>query len=158
MANPLKSSDAALALIKQFEGLQSVVYRDFAGLKTIGYGHQIQPGESVPRTLSSVQADALLMQDVKKVSDQVNRLVHAPLTQSMFDALTCFAFNVGLGRFAGSTLLRKLNQAQHEDAANEFLKWNKSTNPKTGNKEPLAGLTARRQAERDLFVREGDPA
>lgn len=42
-------------------------------------------------------------------------------------------------------------------AGHETIGWNKATNPKTGKKEPLAGLTRRREAERELFLRDGVP-
>ena len=42
-------------------------------------------------------------------------------------------------------------------AADQFLRWDKAANPWTGQKERLTGLTRRRQAERELFLRDGLP-
>jgi len=103
------------------------------------------------------EADRLLQADVLRVGGQVGAAVKVPLTQSMMDALVCFAFNVGYAAFVGSTLFAVLNVGQYEAAANEFLRWDKAKNPKTGQKERLTGLTRRRQAERELFLREGRP-
>jgi hypothetical protein len=76
----------------------------------------------------------------------VRKGVTAPLTQNQFDALVCFAFNVGNGALLSSTLLRELNKRDYAAAANQFLRWNKA-----GGHE-LPGLTRRREAERRLFL------
>ena len=57
----------------------------------------------------------------------------------MFDALVCFSFNVGLGALKGSTLLRLLNQHFYAAAAQQFDRWDKATDPKTGEKVSLSG-------------------
>ena len=160
MSEERRMSDAGLALIHEFEqgpdgGFASMPYKDWAGVKTIGWGHAIKPGECFGIPLTAEQAGALLREDIADFEDAVNRAVSVPLTQSMFDALVCFAFNVGTGNSAMSTLLRLLNQRYYAAAANQFGRWNKSTNPATGKKEPLRGLTRRRGAEKSLFEREG---
>jgi lysozyme len=80
--------------------------------------------------------------------------LESPVTQSQFDAMLCLAYNIGYGAFAGSTLLKKVNGGDIAGAADEFLRWDKATNQKTGKKEPLAGLTKRRTRERRLFLGE----
>ena len=155
-------SEAALTLLKNFEqgpngGFAPVAYRCPAGHLTIGWGHRIQPFERFQQPISAVEADRLLQVDVLRVGGQIGVTVQAPLTQSMMDALACFVFNVGYGAFVGSTLFAALNACQYTIAADEFLKWDKAKNPKTGQKARLSGLTRRRQAERDLFLREGLP-
>ena len=75
----------------------------------------------------------------------------------MFDALCCFAFNVGVANFSGSTLLAKLKRRDYVGAASEFLRWDKARDPKTRQLRALPGLTLRREAERKLFLRDGFP-
>lgn len=155
-------SDAAVALLKNYEqgpngGFAPVIYRCPAGHNTIGWGHRVQSGEKFQQPISAVEAENLLRRDLLGVGGQVGVTVKVPLTQSMMDALACFVFNVGVGAFVGSTLFAVLNVGQYEAAADEFLRWDKARNPKTGQKERLTGLTRRRQAERELFLREGIP-
>ena len=155
-----RMSESGLALIHEFEqgpdgGFASMPYPDFAGVSTIGWGHAIKPGERFALPLTAEQADTLLREDIADFEDAVNRAVSVPITQSMFDALVCFAFNVGAGNLVSSTLLRVLNRGYYAAASLQFGRWNKSTNPHTGKKEPLRGLTRRRSAEKALFESEG---
>lgn len=160
----LISSEAALALLQQFEqgpdgGFAPRVYRCPAGHPTIGWGHVVRPGEAFPQPMTREEADRLLLADLERFAGPLAAaLRNCPgLTQSMFDALCCWAFNVGLGAALGSTLMTKLRAGDFQASADEFKRWNKATDPKTGKKEALNGLTRRRQAERDLFLREGLP-
>lgn len=75
-----------------------------------------------------------------------------PLTQNQFDALVSFSYNEGAGAFEESTLLHKLNLKDYNDAADQFLVWNKITDPKTGEKIVLDTLVKRRAQERKLFL------
>jgi lysozyme len=78
----------------------------------------------------------------------VDDLVKVEITQSMFDALVSFTYNVGLGSLRRSTLLRKLNEGNIQAAADQLLRWNRARG------RVLPGLTRRRVAERELFLRE----
>lgn len=147
-------SPAALALIKEFEGFSAQPYLCPVGKKTVGFGHVIRDGEKFKFPLSEASAEELLALDARRFASGVTRAVKILLQQREFDALVSFAFNVGLSAFLGSTLLRKLNEGDTAGAAQQFLRWNKGTNPTTGEKEPLAGLTRRREAERALFLGE----
>lgn len=145
----LTISENGLSMIASFESFEPKAYYCPAGVLTIGYGHtgtnaqgqELQEGD----TVSHEQAMRLLYEDVLWAEDAVNeQRLH--LTQNQFDALVSFVFNVGATAFAHSTLLKKLKSCDFEDAADEFLRWNKA-----GGKV-LRGLTARREAERDLFL------
>jgi len=141
----MKISDNGLDLIRKYEGLRLEAYICPAGILTIGYGHT---GSDVTAgmKIDNAQADALLSKDVERFEKSVNDLVKVPMTQGMFDSLVCFAFNLGAGSLKSSTLLTKLNANDAKGAADEFLRWNKA-----GGKV-LAGLTARRESERDIFL------
>ncbi len=76
----------------------------------------------------------------------VNRLVTVPLTQNQFDALISFVFNLGIGNFRTSTLLKKLNAGDYTGAAKEFPPWVRADG------KQLPGLIKRRDAEKALFL------
>ncbi len=142
----MKLSETGKALIKRFEGLRLEPYRDIAGVKTIGYGHT---GPDIRGPITEAEADALLAKDIARFETGVNALAKA-CTQGQFDALVSFAFNLGLQALLRSTLLRKHNAGNHVAAAAQFKEWNKAR--KNGQLVPVAGLTARREAERKLYV------
>ena len=68
-----------------------------------------------------------------------------PVEQCQFDALVCLAYNIGLGNFRTSTLVRKLNAGDIDGAAQQFAVWNKAGG------QVMRGLVRRRAAERALF-------
>lgn len=146
----MKISQKGLNLIKRFEGCHLEPYRDPIGLWTVGWGHLIGDGKSLPvewfRRLTQDEADRLLEKDLEKFERGVLRLCPNNLTQSRFDALVSFAFNVGLGNLQSSTLRQKHNRNDILGAAKEFLRWNKA-----GGKV-FRGLTLRRQDESNLYL------
>ena len=94
-------------------------------------------------------------QNISNFAGEVAALVTAPVTQSMFDALVCFARYEGLGAFKGSTLLRLLNQRWYAAAAQQFELWDKEVDPETGEQVVSPEKKSRRRAERRLFEKEG---
>lgn len=144
----MKASKDAVTLIKHFEGCSLKAYPD-PGSKdgrpwTIGYGHT---GKDVVKGLvwTQAQADAALAQDVARFASKVETLIKVSVTQSQFDALVSFAYNVGIGALAGSTLLRLLNSGAFSGAARQFERWDRQDG------RPMLGLARRRLAERLLF-------
>ena len=160
----LTPSAACFALLKRYEqgpdgDFAARAYRCPAGHFTIGWGHRVRPSERLKPPLTEAQAEALLRQDVQRLAEWLQTaLKGVPLTPSMGDALLSFIFNVGYSAFVGSMLFAQVRAGNYGKAAEEFLRWNRARNPRTGKKEPLAGLTRRRQAERALFLRDGVPS
>ena len=146
----MRVSEAGMRLIKESEGCVLKAYPDPAtGGEpfTIGYGStgsHVYPG----KVITQAEADRLLDEDVDLFERGVNRLVNVDLTQGQFDALVCFAFNLGLGALQQSTLLKLLNAGDYEGAAKQFARWDKAAG------KVMAGLTKRRQAESELFQSE----
>jgi len=142
---------AGLDLVKEYEGCKLTAYLCPADVATIGYGHtgpDVERADVGRMTISQDMADKMLLSDLAVVEDRVRRLVHAPVTGNELAALTSFAYNLGVGNLQSSTLLRLLNSgAPKAVVASEFPKWCRA-----GGKV-LAGLVARRAAERDLFLR-----
>ena len=153
----MKTSSNGIALIKSFESLKLTAYRCAAGVPTIGYGHTgadvTAADVSGKKTITEVQAEALLKKDLEKFEKGVSDLTKGvALNQNQFDALVSFAFNVGIGSdttgLKGSTLLKKLRVNPNDKAiAAEFALWNKAKGV------VLNGLTARRKAEAELYFK-----
>ena len=141
----MRISEQGIALIKESEGFSATCYRCPAGKWTIGYGHVVRPDDAIKNKLSAAQAEILLQQDVAETEQAVNRLVTIELNQNQFDALVVFAYNIGIGAFGHSTLLRLLNNGNMTAVSGEFLRW-----VYAGGKK-LDGLVRRRQAEAALF-------
>lgn len=149
----MKTNQAALDLIKEFEGWRANAYPDPAtGGEpwTIGYGHTTAAGP--PKvyqglTITKEQGEAILKADLIAVENTVLKAVKVPLTPNQFGALVSFTYNVGGGNLRKSTLLKKVNLGDFAGAGNEFAKWNKAAG------KVMAGLTRRRQAEALLFRR-----
>ena len=145
-------SSATLELIREFEGFRSQAYRDTDGTPVIGYGLSKIGGKKVQMgdRISIDRAEAALKAEVHATQQQIQSIVEVELNHHQLGALTSFAFNAGFYSLKESTLLRKLNAGDREGAANEFLRWNKAHSG--GRLVPMAGLTRRRQAEKELFL------
>ena len=150
MSKPI--CNAAVDLIKQAEGLRLKAYPCPAGVPTIGYGHtgtDVTMNDVRKKTITETEAERLLTGDLEEFSTGVDRLVHVPLSENQFGALVSFAFNLGLGNLGKSTLLKRLNNAEYQEAGEQFLRWDKAR--VNGKLIPLGGLTRRRKAEKALF-------
>jgi GH24 family phage-related lysozyme (muramidase) len=124
---PESTGDKGVELICQFEGLKLERYRDAVGLWTIGYGHLILKEEMEKLTkITTGEAKTLLRKDLKRTEDGVKKLLTHSATQSQFDALVSFAFNLGVGNLKKSTLLKKFNAGDIDGAALQFKSWNKA--------------------------------
>jgi lysozyme len=145
-----RPNSIAVKTIAAFEGLELKQYICPAGFSTIGYGStRFIHGEDVPAgaVITEQVATELLQRDLKEFIGSLRSLVTVPLTGKQIGALTSFVYNLGADALAESTLLRRLNGGESREAiAAEFLKWDKADG------EQLAGLTRRREAERDLWM------
>lgn len=138
-----------LELIKAHEGLRLTAYPDPGSGGdpwTIGYGSTkgVTPG----MTITQEQAEQRLRDDLDFAEQCVCRMVHddVTLTDNQFAALVSFVFNVGCGNFQKSTLLQMVNAGRFDEAAAQFLRWNKAAG------KVMAGLTKRRADEAELFL------
>ena len=142
-------------MIKHHEGVRLDPYQCPAGLWTVGVGHLIGNGKSLPedwnKKFTMKEVDNILADDLIRFENGINRLTSVSLTQGQFDALVSFSFNVGLGNYQASTLRAKLNRGDYEGASNEFPKWRR------GGGRVLPGLVKRRADERNLFLIEDEP-
>lgn len=146
----MKTSKSGADLIKKFEGLKKESYLCPAGVPTIGYGTTKIDGKPVPMgmKITEEQADKFLQSDLVVFENAIKNNVSVKINQNQFDALISFIYNVGIGNFSNSTLLKLLNKNKFSEAADQFLRWTKSKG------KELPGLIKRREAERQLFLKE----
>lgn len=146
----MEVSSVGIKLIKHWEKLRLNSYKDDAGIWTIGWGSTGRG--NYPHTITSVQAERFLRDDLTDVQKFLNQILTTSLTQSEFDAVASWAFNVKRTRARASTLLKRINaHAPKTDIASEFLRWNWIT-LESGEKVQARGLTNRREMERQLYL------
>jgi lysozyme len=146
----VKVSERGIKLIKHHEGVRNRPYRCAANLYTVGVGHLIGDGKSLPeswnRTFSQEEIDGILKSDLRRFELGVHKMLpNVPLRQSEFDSIVSFCFNLGLGCFQRSTLRQALLRGDKKAAMESLVKYCRA-----GGKI-LKGLQTRRLDEKALF-------
>jgi lysozyme len=136
----------SIKVLKDFEGLALETYIDAAGVATVGWGHTGSKYAISGNKITKAKALELLEQDIREAADGVDRLVNVTISADQRSALILFVFNIGVGAFARSTLLKKLNSGDYLGAADQFNRW------VFANGKKLNGLVKRRAAERAMFL------
>ncbi|MCA0433510.1 MAG: lysozyme [Proteobacteria bacterium] len=151
----MQMTEEGYALIRAQEGFRGEAYRDPAGVWTIGFGHtsaagppEVRPGLRVSRA----EGEAIFLRDVDQVARRVQRLVTTHLSDRQFSALVSFAYNVGTGAFASSSVLQVVNAGDLARVPERLTLWNKAGG------RVLPGLVKRRAAEAALFMMDAAPA
>lgn len=140
-------TDAGLNFITKIERFSAVPYNDPPGSNkySIGYGHQIQPGETFTR-IDEAKARELLAADTAHAQAAVRAAIKVPLTPEQFDMLTSFVYNVGASAFNAGTVPAKINAGDFASAAATMKQYTKS-----GGVVNMA-LVKRRIAESSVFA------
>ena len=146
----MKTSERGIQLIKHHEGVRNRPYKCPAGLWTVGVGHLIGDGKSLPpdwnRTFSKEEIDGLLKRDLQRFERGILKMLpNVPLRQGEFDCLVSFSFNLGLGAFQRSTLRQAILRGDKKAAMESLVKYCRA-----GGKI-LKGLQNRRLDEKALF-------
>lgn len=145
----MKTSAKGRAAITLREGKRLKRYRDSVGIWTIGVGHTAAAGPPDPNkvlTITDAECDAILARDLAKFEAGVEKAIARPMTQNQFDALVSLAFNIGLGAFGRSSVVRHFNAGNIAKAADSFMLWNKAGG------RVIPGLVTRRESERKQFL------
>lgn len=136
----------AVATIGQFEGLRLVAYQDVVGVWTACYGEtkNIRPGMKFTRE----QCDVMFIDRLQEFETGMRRCLAAPdaLPDKTYVSFLSVTYNIGVGGWCGSSMVRRANAGNLTGACDALLMWNKA-----GGKV-LKGLTNRRQAERRLCL------
>lgn len=151
----------ALDLIKDFEGYLRRLndgtdrvkpYLCPAGVATIGHGstRYFPGGARVKITdppISALRAAQCLAGELAQNENDFDRMTTRRVHPIMRGAVVSFIYNCGSGAYRASNLRRKINAGEWSSVPYELSKW------KRGGGRVLAGLTRRRKAEGDLFMR-----
>lgn len=140
----MRISDKGAGFIASFEKEVLHVYDDGYGFPTAGIGHRVNL--PLGTAITKEQSREWWKADLAKYGGAVDRSVTVHVTQNQFDMLTSLCFNIGIGAFQQSSLVRRLNRSDYAGCADGFLAWNKS------NKKVSKGLDRRRKAERAIFL------
>ena len=156
-------SEKGMELLMSIESFRGKPYDDQTGAEisswvegaTIGYGHLIskdewnQSGNGYKSGITEEQGKELFKKDLKPFVDGVNSRVTAHVSQNQFDALVILAFNIGLGNFGGSSVLKLVNdpsaQTSDPNLESAWKAWNKSQG------KVMQGLVNRRNAEWKIY-------
>jgi lysozyme len=146
----VKVSDKLIKLLRHHEGVRNKPYQCPAKLWTVGIGHLIGDGKSLPaswnKTFTNEEIDGILKSDLNRFELGVSKMLpNVQLKQHEFDALVSFCFNLGLGCFQRSTIRQALLRGDKEQAMESLMKYCRA-----GGKI-LRGLENRRKDERRLF-------
>ena len=141
--------EAGLAIIKKWEGCRLVAYLDVVGVWTVGFG---DTGPDVVKGLRITQDEA-----DRRLADRLARefepgvekaLGQAPVRQNQFDAMVSLAYNVGVGTFSRSSIVRHHIAGDYDAAADAFLLY------RMAGGKVYDGLVRRRIEERGLYLSE----
>lgn len=139
----MRTSDQGRQLIMAREGCVLKPYQDSVGVWTDGVGNTVGVVPNGP-PITREKADADLARNLARFEKCINDSVRVDLEQYEFDALVSWAFNVGAGAAATSTLLRLLNEhAPPAEVAAQFDRWHIP-----------AEITSRRNGEKAQFLGE----
>lgn len=98
-------------------------YKDQAGIPTVCSGHT---GKDVVigKKWTPEDCKSVLIKDLGDHAQGMLQCVNVPLTVDQFNALTLFAYNIGVGAFCKSnSVLKPLNAGNYEEAAKGMYKW-----------------------------------
>jgi lysozyme len=144
----MKTSPAGIAVMHFYESCRLKAYPDpgTGGQPwTVGWGEtgfDVVPG----LILTQCEADNRFARRLaNEFEPGVNAARTRPATQAQHDAMVCLTYNIGMGAFARSTLLRKFNAGDIPGAQAQFAVWNRA-----GGRVML-GLQRRRASEAALF-------
>ena len=140
-----------VSMIAYFEGMETKPYKDVVNVTTVCFGHT--GTDIIPtKTYTELECLALLEKDLSKVRKGVDPLIKVDIDDNTRGAIYSFAYNVGIGAFARSTMLKKLNAGDIDGACNELKRWTYA-----GGKE-WKGLITRREIENAVCLGKLDSA
>lgn len=156
----MKTNQAGINLLHEFESCRLKAYKCPAGIWTIGWGNTFfEDGTPVKEgdTITQARADSLFKFILSRFEDQARTAIKSKVNENQFSAFVSALYNIGPGSSQKSglirlkngqpsTLLSKINQNPNDPSIkDEFMKWVSKGTPFE------KGLTRRREAESKLY-------
>ena len=146
-ADDFQPNEECVELLEHFEGFSEIAYLDTMAKPNVWtIGHGLTRGVKEGDRITYEESVKRKLVEMNRHWNPLTSHIKVPINQDMCNAITAWAYNVGVGAARSSTLLRKLNQKDYDGAADELLRWNRA-----GGKV-WRGLTRRRNAERNMFL------
>ena len=136
----------AIAAVGAYEGLSLKAYPDIVGVPTICYGEtkNVKLGQTATKEDCDSQLSARLIEFNQGVESCITR----PLRDNERVAFVSLAYNIGVGAFCQSTVVRRFNAGDKAGACDAILMWNRA-----GGKV-VQGLVNRRVKEREMCLKD----
>lgn len=152
------SSDT-LDLVKSNEGFSAVPYKDDYALTprveySIGYGHQIQPGENLTH-VTREEAETILKNDLTPRLNYLNQVLPPHLTDRQIGAILDYTMSFGPATILTNSLIKLIRENAPIVAIKD--KWLTSYITTNNGTVVNAHLKARRQKEVNDFFRDPYP-
>lgn len=126
-------------LVAPWEGSSNKAYRDMVGVPTLCHGYTV--GVKMGDYKTDDECEEILAKELTHFNTQMMKSVKVPLPEHMEVAYTSLVWNIGIGAWNSSTLLKKLNNKEYAEACKQILRWNKA------GVVVVKGLQNRREAE-----------
>lgn len=137
--------EAFIQLVEKFEGCKLKAYTCPAGVWTIGFG---ATGRDIKKGVewTQKQADDRMFTDVDVYATAAAKLSPGLTSDAnKHSAIADFCYNLGTTRYKASTLKRKVDAEEWDEAEEELAKW------VWGGGKKLPGLVRRRAEEARLL-------
>ena len=136
----LLASAAFVADIRKDEGREYKPYQDIVGIWTVCDGIT-GPDVIHGKTYTDQECNALTIKHAEKHGSQLLDCIHVRITQPMYEGLSGWAYNVGVGAACKSTAIRLINAGRYAEGCRDLMRWNRAGG------QVVRGLTLRRERE-----------
>ena len=144
----MELSEKGINFVTKEEGVILKPYLDSVKKPTIGIGSTYwedgTPVKMTDKPITRDRAIQLFKATLKRYEAQVNKSITREINQNQFDALVSLCYNIGTAGFAGSTVVKKINNNPCDPEIRRWIEvW------RNAGGKPI--LLKRRQREANLY-------
>lgn len=136
----------AVGLVGGWEGMKTVAYRDIVGVPTVCFGET--RGVEMGDRYTVEECQVMLGDALMEFEAGIRRCLTNPdaIPEKSYVAFLSLSYNIGVGAFCSSTVVRRANAGNIEGACEAIVMWNRA-----GGKV-VQGLVNRRADERRICL------